>query len=99
MDWRPKRALKSPGVGIEFRILGPLEVVRDGRALPLGGRKQRSLVAVLVLHAGEFLSSDRLIEELWQESDAGAPARLQVYVSQLRKALGEDAGALQTRPG
>ncbi|MFL5798371.1 MAG: BTAD domain-containing putative transcriptional regulator [Actinomycetota bacterium] len=86
-------------MGIEFRILGPLEIVRDGRALLLGGRKQRSLVALLVLHAGEFLSSDRLIEELWRESESGAAARLQVYVSQLRKALGENASALQTRPG
>jgi DNA-binding SARP family transcriptional activator len=86
-------------VVLEFRILGPLEILRDGEAIRLGGRKQRSIAALFVLHAGEFLSSDRLIEELWEGYDDGAPARLQVHISQFRKALGEDAGVLETRPG
>jgi hypothetical protein len=51
--------------GIEFRILGPLEVLEDGRAVALGGSKQRALLAVFLLHANEPLTTDRLIEELW----------------------------------
>ncbi|HET6967075.1 MAG TPA: AfsR/SARP family transcriptional regulator, partial [Ornithinibacter sp.] len=86
-------------MALEFRILGPLEVVQDGAAVSLGGRLRRSLVATLVLQAGEAVSTDRLIEELWPEDHEGALARLQVYVSQVRKQLGADAGALETRPG
>src|SRR5438034_6617672 len=84
---------------MEFRILGPLEVLEGGRVLELGGQKQRTLVAALLLHANEVVSSDRLIEALWEEEPPEtAQKALQVYVSQLRKALGKDR--LQTRaPG
>jgi predicted ATPase/DNA-binding SARP family transcriptional activator len=85
-------------VGLEFRILGPLEAVRAGRALRLGGRKQRTLLAMLVLRAGEPVPPDVLIEALWPAYDSAAPSRLQVYVSQLRKALGA-ADAIEMRPG
>jgi eukaryotic-like serine/threonine-protein kinase len=84
---------------MEFRILGPLEVVENGRQLELGGAKQRALLAILLLHANEVVSSDRLIVALW-EDDAPETGRkaLQVYVSQLRKALGRER--LQTKaPG
>ena len=85
-------------MGLELRILGPLEADRDGSPLRLGGRKQRALLALLVLEPGEAVSPDRLIEALWSEQDDGAPSRLQVYVSQLRKVLG-DAGAIEMRQG
>ena len=52
---------------MEFRILGPLEVLHDGRRLDLGGAKQRALLAVLLLHANEVVSSDRLIDALWDD--------------------------------
>ena len=52
---------------MEFRILGPLEVLSNGEALDLGGQKQRALLAVLLLHANEVVSSDRLIEALWED--------------------------------
>jgi DNA-binding SARP family transcriptional activator len=84
---------------MEFRILGPLEVVEKGRQLELGGAKQRALLAVLLIHANEVVSTDRLIEALWEEDvpESGRKA-LQVYVSGLRKALGKER--LQTRaPG
>jgi DNA-binding SARP family transcriptional activator len=73
---------------MEFRILGPLEVEEAGRLLPLGGAKQRALLAILLLHANEVVPRDRLIDELW----GGAPpdtatTALQVHVSQLRKLL------------
>ena len=74
---------------VEFRILGPLEVVRDGVSIVLGPAQQRALLAVLVLHRGEALSIDRLIDELWGEREPATAAKtVQVYVSQLRKALG-----------
>jgi DNA-binding SARP family transcriptional activator len=84
---------------IEFRVLGPFEVRVEGRALELKRRKQRSLLALLLLHAGEVVSIDRLVEELW----AGNPPKaavgsLQNLVSDLRKALGH-AAVLTRQPG
>jgi YVTN family beta-propeller protein len=74
---------------VEFRILGPLEVEDDGRVLPLGGSKQRALLALLLLHANQVVSRDRLIDEVWGDrAPKTAAAALQGYVSGLRKALG-----------
>jgi DNA-binding SARP family transcriptional activator/WD40 repeat protein len=74
---------------VEFRILGPLEAVRDGEPIVLGAAQQRALLAVLVLHRGEPVSIDRVIDQLWGErAPATAAKTVQVYVSQLRKALG-----------
>jgi YVTN family beta-propeller protein len=80
---------------IEFRVLGSFEVVdRDG-PLALGGPKQRAVLAVLLLHRGEAVSSDRLIDEVWCEHPpASANKLVQGYVSNLRKAL--DDGRLVT---
>jgi DNA-binding SARP family transcriptional activator len=81
----------------EFRLLGPLEVVLDGRPVRLDAAKPRALLALLLLNRNRVVATDRLVEELWGEA---APARatktLQVYVSQLRKALGPER--LVTRP-
>jgi DNA-binding SARP family transcriptional activator len=85
---------------MEFRILGALELSGDdGAPLDVGRGKQRSLLAILILHANEVVSSDRLAEELWRGTPpATAPKALQVHVSQLRKLLGP--GVLDTRsPG
>jgi YVTN family beta-propeller protein len=74
---------------VEFRILGPLEVLEDGRPLALGGAKQRALLAILVLHRRERVSTDRLIDQLWgKRAPATAAKTVQVYVSHLRKAIG-----------
>jgi DNA-binding SARP family transcriptional activator len=81
---------------LEFRILGPLEVLADGRRLPPLGPKQRSLLAMLLLHANEVVSSDRLIDELWPEESESPAAALQASVSRLRKAFGAGAGVLET---
>ena len=84
---------------LEFRLLGPLEAVEDDRPLALGGAKQRALLAVLLLHANQVVSSDRLIDEVWGESPpATAGKMVQVYVSRLRKQLGE-ARLLTRAPG
>ena len=79
---------------MEFRILGPLEVRDGGRVLDLGGPKPRALLAILLVHAGEVVSSDQVIDELWGEAPPKSAAHLlHVYVSNLRKALEPDAGA------
>lgn len=85
---------------MEFRILGPLEVLDGEQLLRLAGRKQRALLALLLLHANEVLSSDRLIEDVWgDDPPATGVNALQARVSQLRKALAPVAGEiLVTRP-
>src|SRR5262245_16860985 len=76
---------------MEFRVRGPLEIVRQGRTLALGSGKQRTLVAALLLNANEVVSSDRLIDALWGEhAPATAPKIVQGYVSRLRKALDDE---------
>jgi DNA-binding SARP family transcriptional activator len=84
---------------MEFRLLGPLEVVEHDEVLVLGGGKQRALLAILLLHANEVVSTDRLLDDLWGQSPPATAAKsIQLYVSRLRKELGE--GRLVTRaPG
>jgi DNA-binding SARP family transcriptional activator len=83
---------------LEYRILGPLEVAANGRAVPLGGTKQRALLAVLLLHRSAVVPTDRLVEDLWgDDPPAAAGKTVQVHVSRLRKALGN--AALETRAG
>ncbi len=87
---------------LDFRILGPFEVHRDGEPLSLGGRQQRALLATLTLRANELVSAERLIDELWPEDPPDTADHLvHVYVSRLRKALGDDGrDVLATRqPG
>jgi DNA-binding SARP family transcriptional activator len=86
---------------MEFRILGPLEVVDGGTVVPIPGAKERGVLAFLLLHANEFVPSDRLIEELWSgEPPTSARKSLQVRVANLRKALGAGGDVLVTRgPG
>ena len=77
---------------MDFRILGPLEALDEGRDVAPAGSKQRALLALLLLHANETLPVERLIDELWGEHPPTAAVKtLQVHVSRLRKAL--DAGA------
>ena len=81
---------------MEFRILGRLEVEDDGRTIPLAGAKQRAVLALLVLARGRPVSTELLIEEIWNGVPPGRALKsVQVYVSQLRKALGD--GRLITR--
>src|SRR5438067_10595427 len=73
---------------MEYRILGPLEVVDEGEPVPLGRLKERLVLATLLLHANEFVARERLIDELWGESPPPTARKaVNVYVSQLRKAL------------
>ena len=79
---------------MDFRILGPLEVLDEGRAITLGGSKQRALLALLLLHPNETLATDRLIDELWGERPPARAAKtVQMQISRLRKALAGETGA------
>jgi predicted ATPase/DNA-binding SARP family transcriptional activator len=83
---------------MEFRLLGPLEVLDDGGApIPLGGKRPRALLTMLLLRPNEVVSIDRLIDGIWGERPpATAQGALQVHVHALRKALGADR--IVTRP-
>jgi DNA-binding SARP family transcriptional activator len=76
---------------MDFRLLGPLEVVEHDRPLVLGGGKQRSLLAILLLQANELVSTDRLVDQLWGATPPVTCVKsIHVYVSRLRKQLGDD---------
>ena len=71
-----------------FQLLGPLEVSDNGEPVAVGGGKRRALLGVLLLHANEVVSAERLIDELWGERPPATSAKsVQVYVSQLRREL------------
>lgn len=84
---------------MEFRILGPLQASADDAALDLGTPRQRTLLGLLLVWAGQVVSADRLADELWG-GDPPDTARhtLQAYVHRLRRALGPEAWRLETRP-
>lgn len=82
---------------MEFRLLGPLEVVDGGSPLPIPARKQRALLAVLLLSANRTVARERIVDDLWgDEVPESARKMVQIYVSQLRKALPH--ARLHTRP-
>ena len=90
---------------MEFRILGPLDVLDEGKPIPVIGARQRTLLAILLVNANAVVSTDRLIDELWGETPPdGAANALQATVSRLRRALrpaaGRDGAGILTRsPG
>ena len=89
--------MATDSAAIEFRLLGPVEAVANGRVLPIGGRKQRALLALLLLEGGRPVSANHLVEELWQgRSPPAAATTLRSYVSRLRTVLG--AAAVVARP-
>ena len=84
--------------GMRFEALGPLSVSQDGEAVPLGGRKQRTLLAVVLLHHNEVVTRDHLVDALWGERPPPSAAKsLDTYVYRLRKLLGPDR--LEREPG
>ncbi|MEA3020824.1 MAG: hypothetical protein QOI47_2348, partial [Actinomycetota bacterium] len=92
---------------VQVRLLGPVEIIRDGRAsVAVGGPKERALLAYLALRPNEVASEDALVNALWADEPPRTAARtLQAYLSRLRKVLAEatndDGGlvALESRPG
>jgi len=74
--------------GLEFRLLGRVEAYRDGQPVETGGPKQRAVLASLLLRVGRVVSVEQLIDDLWSDRPpARAAATVQVFVSQLRRAL------------
>ena len=79
---------------MDFRILGPLQALDQGRDVAPAGSKRRALLALLLLHVNETVPTDRLIDELWGERPPATAARtVQAHVSRLRKALAASNGA------
>jgi DNA-binding SARP family transcriptional activator len=77
---------------VEYRILGPLEVTLGGRPIRLGGKVQRSVLGVLLLHANEPISPERLVDTVWGAAPPPSAAHaVSEYVSRLRKQLGAEA--------
>ncbi|SEF94193.1 DNA-binding transcriptional activator of the SARP family [Nonomuraea solani] len=84
---------------MEFRVLGPVEVRRDGNAVPVVGEKQRTLLALLVLRAGQVVPHDELLHALWGDDPPGAGRRaLHNHVWSLRRLLADDV-SLATSSG
>jgi DNA-binding SARP family transcriptional activator len=85
---------------IELRILGPLEAWNGDHPIPLGGRKQRALLALLALEPDRVVPLDRIVEALWADMPpGGATHTVQVYVSNLRRALRDGAAFEYRDPG
>jgi DNA-binding SARP family transcriptional activator len=88
----------TEGARIEFRLLGPLEAVSEDGPIPLGGIRQRALLALLLLRPNEVVARDRLIEELWRDhAPESAANALAALVARLRRAL--PAETIATRAG
>jgi SARP family transcriptional regulator, regulator of embCAB operon len=84
---------------LRFKILGPLEVWDQDQRLPLGGTKERNLLALLLLRANRFVAVQYLIDQLWTECPPATARNLvQGYVSSLRKRLGLDHDRRSSRP-
>jgi DNA-binding SARP family transcriptional activator len=85
---------------LEFRILGPLEVVADRGSIPLGGRKQRATLSILLLSRNRVVSIDRLADDLYAgAAPVTAVTQVQRQISELRKALGPTSGIETRSPG
>ncbi len=80
-----------PSALMDVRVLGPIEVWADTAQLDIGSRRERGLLALLAMSAGEVVTSDRLVEELWGESASDRSVRsVYTHVSHLRRALGKE---------
>jgi predicted ATPase/DNA-binding SARP family transcriptional activator len=83
--------LKMRRMPLALHALGTLELVVDGRRVRLGGPKQRAILSLLAVEAGRTVPADRLIDEVWADAPGGSVRSLQVYVSELRRLLGDPA--------
>ena len=92
-------AARVTTAAMEFRVLGPLDARLAGETLVLGGRKQRAVLAVLLLRAGEVVPVERLVDEVWgNDPPPSAAHTLESYVSRLRQ-LFNDHGPRLVRRG
>src|SRR5215203_2098086 len=85
---------------MEFRILGPMEIRGRSGVVRPGGAKPRALLTVLLLHANQSVGAERLALALWgDDAPPGTSNAVQMHVSRLRKALGEDKVLVTTPAG
>nr|MBA3605790.1 winged helix-turn-helix domain-containing protein [Acidimicrobiia bacterium] len=92
--------LAGVGSGLQIRVLGDVEVVRDGTRVAIGGPKPRLILAMLVQAHGAVVATDRLGDELWGDDQPADPgAVLQGNVSRLRKVLAPEVQLLGRPPG
>lgn len=83
---------------VEFRVLGPLEVIGPQGPVRIRSARQRTILALLLLHSGDTVSADRLVDELWgDDPPPSAQHALEVHVSNLRRAIGTER--VETQPG
>jgi DNA-binding SARP family transcriptional activator/class 3 adenylate cyclase len=100
-ETKPKRAPTAPrsdhmAPALQYQLLGPVEALVEGRAVELGGPRQRGVLVVLLTQAGSLVPASRIIDAVWGDEPPDSAANLvQRSVSQLRKALGRDA--IETR--
>lgn len=84
----PRVQSDGTAAGVEFRVLGPVEIMRDGRTAPLAGAKQRSLLALFLLRPNRFIASEWLVDALWDgQPPPSARVTLRTYVAGIRRAL------------
>ncbi|MBG0829604.1 winged helix-turn-helix domain-containing protein [Planomonospora sp. ID67723] len=83
---------------MEFRILGALEVAHAGETIPLGGSRQRALLAALLLRANDVAGVDHLAESIWERAPASIRSNLRTHVAGLRHALAPAGARLVTEP-
>jgi DNA-binding SARP family transcriptional activator len=87
----PHTSVQAYGPPMQFRVLGALEVLADGRPISRGGPKQRTVLAMLLLHPNQVVSADDLIDQVWGEDPPDTARKtLQGYVTHLRHALGPE---------
>src|SRR4051794_38172350 len=85
---------------VEFRVLGPLEIRRDGAPISLRASKQRTFLGALLVNHGRVVSVDRLVDDVWPEgAPAGARHALETQAYRLRALLGDDAPPVSRAPG
>jgi serine/threonine protein kinase/ABC-type glycerol-3-phosphate transport system substrate-binding protein len=87
----PKRVAAGYGPRMRFKVLGPMEVTGDDGPLALGGPKQRTVLANLLLRVNDLVPAEVLIDQVWgEEPPEAARGTLHSYISHLRKALGAE---------
>ncbi|MEV0645738.1 BTAD domain-containing putative transcriptional regulator [Phytomonospora sp. NPDC050363] len=74
---------------MRFRLFGPVEVRVDGVAVPVGGRRQRAVLAALLLTPGEVVSTEQLVHRVWDRPPGSAESNVRTYIARLRRVLGE----------
>ena len=92
--------MRAGGAVVRVRLLGPVDVMVDGRLRPVRGLRRRAVLATLALHGGETVGTSRLVDAVWgQTAPSTALNTLQSHVSYLRKVLGSKAAILARPPG